>query len=152
MLMDEQVDHGSILAEQEWENPKSEIRNPKLNAKELEEELAELGGQMLVDVIPKWIKGEIKPQEQDHSRATFTKIIKKEDALIDINGDPYQNYLKIQAYSGWPNAYFFIEKKNKKIRVIIKKASFKEGNLIIERIVPEGKKEMNYDDFQKMFL
>ena len=81
MLMDEEVDHGKIIAQREFEarNTKSEIRNKsqiqnlKLNSKELEEKLAELGGQMLVDAIPKWINGEIKPQEQDHSQATFTE-------------------------------------------------------------------------------
>ncbi len=146
MLMDEQVDHGPILSISKL---KSKISN--LNAKQLEEKLAELGGQMLVDVIPKWISGEIKPQEQDHSQATFTKIIKKEDALIDLKADPYQNFLKIQAYSGWPNAYFFTERKGKIIRVIIKKTSFEDGKLIIERVVPEGKKEMNYKDFLKGF-
>ena len=63
MLMDEEVDHGQILSQKEFEalNPKSEIRNKsqiqnlensKLNAKQLEEKLAEWGGQMLVDVIP----------------------------------------------------------------------------------------------------
>ena len=60
MLMDEQVDHGKILSRKEFEarstkheiRDKSEIRNPKLNAKELEEKLAEIGGQMLVEIIP----------------------------------------------------------------------------------------------------
>ena len=33
---------------------------------------------MLVDAIPKWVNGEIKPQEQDHGQATFTKKISKE--------------------------------------------------------------------------
>src|SRR3989344_4834900 len=66
MLMDEQVDHRQILSQKEFEarSTKHEFRNKfqiqnsenlKLNAKQLEEKLAELGGQMLVDVIPKWI-------------------------------------------------------------------------------------------------
>src|SRR3989344_3583152 len=51
MLMDDKIDHGSILSI-------SNLKSKNLNAKELEEKLAELGGQMLVDVIPKWISGE----------------------------------------------------------------------------------------------
>ena len=105
MLMDEQVDHGPILVQQELEitnhkiqNPnKSQIQNsenPKLNAKELEEKLAELGGQMLVDAIPKWISGEIKPQEQDHTQATFTKKIGKEDGLVDLEKDKPETIYK----------------------------------------------------------
>ena len=80
ILMDEQVDHGPILAKQELEFS-------KINAKELEEKLAELGGEILVDVIPKWINSEIKPQEQDHNQATFTKKINKEDGFVDLEKD-----------------------------------------------------------------
>lgn len=151
MLMDEQIDHGPILVKRELEPSIFNFKFSKLNAKQMEEKLAELGGQMMVDIIPKWINKEIKAEEQDHSKATFTKIIKKEDALIDLNADPYQNFLKIQAYAGWPNAYFFTQRKGKKIRVVIKKASFENGKLTIEKIIPEGKKEMDYKDFLRGF-
>ena len=66
MLMDAKIDNGSILASQ-----KLKVESQNLNAKELEEKLAELGGEMLVDTIPKWINGEIKAKEQDHNEATF---------------------------------------------------------------------------------
>src|SRR3990167_542005 len=63
MLMDEQVDHGQILSQKEFGNKipaspagRSNLKSKNLNAKELEEKLAEMGGEMLVDVIPKWIK------------------------------------------------------------------------------------------------
>ena len=111
MLMDEEVDHGPILAQQELEitNHKSQItnksqiqnsENSKLNARQLEEKLAELGGQMLVDAIPKWINGEIKAKEQDHNEATFTKKITKEDGLVDLEKDKpeiiYRKFLAFQ--------------------------------------------------------
>src|SRR3989338_130125 len=60
MLMDEEVDHGPILAEQELKYPINNIQYSTL-----ENKLAELGGKMLVETIPKWLAGEIKPQEQD---------------------------------------------------------------------------------------
>ena len=158
MLMDEQVDHGQILSQKEFEalNPKSEIRNKsqiqnlKLNSKELEEKLAELGGQMLVDAIPKWVNGEIKPQEQDHGQATFTKKITKEDGLVDLEKDkPETIYKKFLAFQSWPGVYYFTEKEGKNIRVIIADMETKDNKLEIKRVKPEGKNEMSFADFSK---
>ena len=118
MLMDEKVDHGAILAQQNLE-----VRLPSglgsrtskwMNAKELEEKLAELGGEMLVDTIPKWINGEIKAKEQDHNEATFTKKITKEDGLVDLEKDkPEIIYRKFLAFQPWPGVYCFFNKKKK---------------------------------------
>ena len=142
MLIDADMDHGPIL---------SQIRVPVSpwppSALELEEKLATAGGAELARVIPLWVRGEITPQEQDHSLATFTVKIEKEHGLIDLSEDPYKNFLKIQAYRGWPNAYFMFEKKGKLIRVIIKDAIFENGKLLITRVIPEGGKEMSYEDF-----
>jgi methionyl-tRNA formyltransferase len=71
-------------------------------------------------------------------------MIQKEDGLIDLSADPYRNFLKIQAYHGWPSAFFFAEKDGTKIRVKITEASFENGRLVITKVIPEGKKEMDY--------
>ena len=68
-----------------------------------------------------------------------------------MNGDAYTNYLKIRAFEGWPGTYFFAEKKensaSQRIRVKIVDADFKNGKLTITRVIPEGKKEMSFEDF-----
>ena len=140
ILMDEKMDNGPILASREFPN---EI----LNSTKLSEKLAGKGGKLLAETIPKWLAREIKPIPQDDSQATFCQKITKEDGLIDLNGDSRQNFLKIQAFAGWPGAYFFVEQNGKKIRMKITKASFVSGQLKIESVIPEGKKEMNYEDF-----
>jgi methionyl-tRNA formyltransferase len=140
MLIDKEMDHGPILAQE-----KVELREWPPHGSELDETLARKGGEMLGDVLPKWIKGEITPQEQDHGKATFTKKIIKEDGLVDLNDDSYQNLLKIRALEGWPGTYFFIDEK----RVKIIDAELENGELKITRVIPEGKKEMDYDVFLK---
>jgi methionyl-tRNA formyltransferase len=138
--MDKEMDHGPIIAMKEV------IMEPwPPKAQELGNEIVKAGSELLVSVIPDWIAGKITPKEQDHNQATFTKKIEKDDGLIDLKDDPYQNYLKIQAYNGWPSAFFFINKNDKKIRVKITQASFKEGKLIIEKVIPEGKAETTYE-------
>lgn len=152
MLMDEQVDHGQILAQRHLEvSPPSPLGGETskwLNSKQLEEKLVELGGQMLVDAIPKWINREIKPIEQNHNQATFTKKIFKEDGLVDLEKDnPEIIYRKFLAFYPWPGIYFFVEKEDKKIRVIIIEMKVKDKEVKIISVKPEGKKEMSYDDF-----
>ncbi len=139
MKMDKEMDHGPIIATKEvivepWP-PTAEV---------LGRAIVTAGATLLVSILPDWVSGKITPQEQDHSTATYTKMIQKEDGLIDLSADPYQNFLKIQAYHGWPSAFFFAEREGKKIRVKITKASFQNEKLIIEKVIPEGKKEMDY--------
>src|SRR3989338_9537289 len=138
ILMDEKMDNGPILASLEFPN---EI----LDSIKLSEKLATEGGKLLAETIPKWLAGEIKPIPQNHSQATFCQKIAKEDGLIDLNNDSRQNFLKIQAFAGWPGAYFFVEQNRKKIRMKITKASFVNGQLKIESVIPEGKKEVYYN-------
>src|SRR3989338_2122686 len=138
ILMDEKMDNGPILASLEFPN---EI----LDSIKLSEKLATEGGKLLAETIQKWLAGEIKPIPQNHSQATFCQKIAKEDGLIDLNNDSRQNFLKIQAFAGWPGAYFFVEQNRKKIRMKITKASFSDGKLKIESVIPEGKKEVYYN-------
>ncbi|MFA6077699.1 MAG: methionyl-tRNA formyltransferase [Candidatus Paceibacterota bacterium] len=141
MLIDEEMDHGPIL------DIKKIGTEESTTAPELENLLAHEGGKLLSVVIPKWIAGEIKPKEQNHNEATFTKKITKENGLIVLSDDQHKNYLKYRALTPWPGAYFFATKNGKKLRVSIKKAELIEGKLVVKQVVPEGGKVMNFDDF-----
>lgn len=137
--MDSEMDHGPIIAMKDvvvepWP-PQSEV---------LGSEIVKTGSDLLVSILPDWVAGKLPEIEQDHSQATYTEKIEKEDGLIDLSDDPYKNYLKIQAYRGWPSTFFFIEKDGKNIRVKITQASFKNGKLTIEKVIPEGKPETDY--------
>ncbi len=143
MLLDEKTDHGPVLAQRDA--PIGETTGKM----ELSEKLFRLGGKILAEVIPRWVRGEVEAIPQDHDRATYTKKITKEDGLLDLPADPVLNFRKIRAYETWPGTYFFAEKSGKKIRVVVKSAELKDGKLVIKKVVPEGKKEMDYDSFAK---
>jgi len=143
MRMDEKMDHGPIVATKgiavtEW--PTYEI---------FEEMMAREGGRLLAKIIPDWVAGKIAEKEQDHSAATFTEKTEKEDALLNLSADPYENFRKIQAYHEWPQAYFFADRNGKQVRVKVIQASFEGGKLIIEKVLPEGGRAMAYGDFLK---
>jgi len=148
MLMDENMDKGDIVA---ISNLKSQISN--LTYKKLENELANLGGKLLIETIPKWLNNEIKPREQNHNQATYTKLITKKDGEINWTEKPEVIERKIRALNPWPSTYTF----HKGRRIIITKARLnkqdspadKAGELKILRIKPEGKNEMNFQEFLK---
>lgn len=139
MLMDEELDHGPIVAQasitpEEW----------PLKARVLEEMLATIGGELLAETIPPWLQGTITEEAQAHDRATFTRKIEKTDGEISLNDDGYTNYLKFCAYDGWPGVFYFEERDGKKMRIKITDAAYKDGVFTPLKIVPEGKKEMDY--------
>ncbi len=143
MLIDAEMDHGPVL-----ESRKLKVESKKVFNKEMEKELAELGGQMLLEVIPQWLEGKITPQEQDHSQATYCRKVTKEMGLVDLEKDsPEEIYKKVLALTPWPSAYFFVDSHGAKMRIIITDADFKDGRLWINKIKPEGKKEMPPNDF-----
>ncbi len=76
MGVDEKMDHGPILA-----NSKLLIDSDTYES--LSQRMAKLGAELLIKTIPDYISGKIKPIKQDHSKATYTKIIKKEDGKIN---------------------------------------------------------------------
>lgn len=149
MLMDEELDHGPVIAQEILEEPLP-IRHAAL-----EEKLARLGGRLLVKIIPRHADETIKPREQAHSAATYTKKIKKEDGLFDlkeVKENPKTLFRKFCAYEGWPTLYFFIKKDDKSLRIIVKEATLENGAFIIKKVLPEGKTLMSWDEFQRMLI
>jgi len=144
MLMDQKIDHGPIIAQNKYKIGEN------ITYQELEKILADQGAKLLIETLPKWIKREIKAKEQNHSKASYTKIIKKEDGKIDWNKPAQEIERKIRAFDPWPGAFTFIKKKDKKIRVKILEAELsKDNKLIIKKLQPEAKKPMSFEEFKK---
>ncbi len=147
--MDEKMDHGDIVAVKKIDFTEANWP-PTFSA--MEYIMSVHGANLLLENLESYLEGTIKLKKQDHTLATFTKKINKADGEIVIDQandtNAWQNYLKICAYEGWPGTYFFITKTDgTKIRVSIKSARFEDGKLIIERVTPEGSREMDYKDF-----
>ena len=144
--MDDKMDHGPILIQKTLDCEDWPMDYPSLERK-----LAITGAHLLAEIIPSWIMGEIEERPQNDSRATYTKQIQKEDAFLDLeNEEPEKLFRKIMAYKDRPRPYFFIETKNQsKLRVVVTEAEFKDGVLNILKIIPAGKKEIKYQDFQR---
>lgn len=142
MLIDEEVDHGPIVAQE-----KISIPNWPPKGSDLEKTLGILGGQLLVKTIPAWMTGTITPKEQDHEKATYTKKMTKGSGQIYLDDDPVRMYRKIRAFDIWPRAYFTTVRNERETRVTVTEAHLADNKLVLDRVIPEGKKEMVYEDF-----
>lgn len=116
--MDEKMDHGPILASQKFLISNFKFLNGlgKPTTPELTKELWEIGGDLLVKTIPKWVAGEIKAKEQDHKSATYTKILTRKDGRIDWSKTAEAIERQVRAFTPWPGSFFMW--RNKKIEII----------------------------------
>lgn len=102
MLMDEEMDHGPILAQ------RSTPIRPDDTRGSLAERLAELGADLLVETLPRWVAGEIEAQPQNHAAASYTYMLKKEDGEIDWTQPAAHIARMTRAYDPWPGAYTYL--------------------------------------------
>lgn len=133
--LDERMDHGPIIA-----NSKLQIiprlqsnRDPgasrlgtnyKITYPELHDKLAKLGALLLVETLPKWLRGEIKPLPQDEAQATYSKILKKEDSRINWNRPGGEIERMIRAFNPSPGTWTLWPEKERIYRIKIEAAEF----------------------------
>jgi len=131
------MDAGDIIAQE-----KVKIGNDE-KAPDLRKRLIKIGGELLVKILPEFANRNIKLIPQNEKEATYCKKIKKEDGLVDLEKEPSSVlYNKFRAYAGWPRIFFFQKGK----RIIITKARLENNKFIIEKVIPENGKEMDWKD------
>lgn len=148
LLLDEEMDHGSII-EQEQFLPNA--NKWPLPGPVLDEFLGKMGGRLLSDVLPAWVRDELSPQEQDHDSATYCGRLTKTDSELSINPHKLPTgkhaticWHAIQAFAGIGDTFFMHANK----RVKITKAELTTGgSLRILRVIPEGKPEMDFNQY-----
>lgn len=110
MLMDAGLDTGPILAQRKVSISPEDITGS------LTEKLAEVGAQLLMETLPLWSRGEIRPQPQDESQATYTRVITKKEGEIDWHLSAWQLWRQVRAFSPWPGCYTWWQ--GRRLRII----------------------------------
>ena len=137
--MVKEMDAGDIIAQEATPIGATET------AQELRQRLIALGSRMLVETLPKYVRGEITPIAQDATLATRAYKIKKEDGLLDLSAADVENWNKYRAYADSIGTYFFENGKRMKIT----SAENTRGKFRVLRVIPEGKHEIVYTGFAK---
>lgn len=99
MLMDEGMDTGPILAQRAVPITSEDTRAS------LTERLANLGAELLVETLPRWLADEVKPQPQDDALASYAPKLRKKDGEIDWTQPAVLIERMVRAYDPWPSTY-----------------------------------------------
>jgi methionyl-tRNA formyltransferase len=92
------MDTGPILAQAAL------VIQPDDTGGSLADRLARQGADLLVEMLPAWLAGEITPQPQDASLATVCRPLRKEQGLIDWTRPAADIALAVRAFNPWPAA------------------------------------------------
>lgn len=154
MRMDANMDHGPILAqaaEPIREDDTATVLTPRL---------ADLGADLLLATLPGYLDGSIKPVEQDHEKATFVKLLSREDGKLDPRKPAAELERLVRAMDPWPGTY--LEYGDKRLKVLkaalgpetnrevgalffdgaLRYACANGSSLTLLTVQPEGKKPM----------
>jgi methionyl-tRNA formyltransferase len=99
MQIDAGMDTGPILQQRELEI------GPAETAPELAARMSEIGADLVVESLLRFDSGEISPQPQDSQKASYAKILKKEDGRIDWALNAQQIYNRMRGFTPWPGTY-----------------------------------------------
>lgn len=152
MKLDKEMDHGPLLAQSAF------TISPFANAGTLEVSAGQLGGELLVSVLPHYLEGSLIPKEQNHEEATVCKKITKELGLIHLDDDIDIVRRKARALTPWPGLYFFIQHGGRDIRVkineveLVNEKESRHARDYIISVTPEGKKEMDWESFGRGYM
>lgn len=136
---------------------------------ELAEHLLDIGKDMVIELLPGILDGSRTPAPQDHSKATYDKLLTKKLSRLNWEKPAVQLAREVRAYAGWPRsravvagteAVVFqahavsgggnpgdIHTGNRELSV-----STGDGRLVIDMLIPAGKKAMTGQAFIAGYL
>ena len=159
MRIDAGLDTGDMLLKKEM------TIAPQDTAVTLAVPLAAIGAELLIETLRGLESNTIKPQPQDHAKATLAPILKKEDGKIDFGRTAQEISNRLRGFQLWPGAFTSFRGKNLQIGDVGMAAnSLSQGELKVEdnrlfvgcghgtslellQVQPEGKKRMPARDF-----
>lgn len=158
MLIVEALDEGPILAQQ------AIPLTDKTTTPVLTDQLVQLSDQLLRGTLPAYFAGQLQPQPQPEKGATYSKKLSKEDAAIDWQKPAVEIERQVRAFITWPKSRANIAGRD----VVITAAHVipgsgtpgllwlegrqlgfytSDGILVIDQLIPAGKKPMSGSDF-----
>lgn len=101
MRMDAGLDTGPMLGKRALPIAADET------GQSLHDKLAVLGGPLLIDILGRYVRGEITPEPQptDDPRQTYAPMLRKEDGQIDWSQPADAVDRQVRAYYPWPGAF-----------------------------------------------
>ena len=127
MWMDEGMDTGDLLLSARV------FIGPEETAQTLHDRLAKEGARLLCDTLGRLASERLVGTPQDHSKATYAPLLKKDDGRIDWNKDAGALDAFVRGMNPWPGAFTFLAGKRLRIfraRVVERKTSQEPGTVL----------------------
>jgi methionyl-tRNA formyltransferase len=126
MRLVNEMDAGPIYAQSKLELRGDETKEI------LAKNLLDLGSELLIDNLPAILDGSLQPKSQDNSKATYTKLLDKEDGLVNQKKPAEDIERQIRAFAGFPKSRVILNSQD----IIITKARVakdkSDGGLILQ--------------------
>lgn len=159
MQMDAGMDTGGILAQA------SLAIGPQDTSASLSAQLAPLGASLLLDVLPGYAQGDVRPVAQDERLATRAPLLRKEDGRLDFSGAARDLERQVRAFDPWPGT--FLEWEGGRVAVLqvdvldcgdlqagdvtchagYPAIGTAQGQLILRQVQPAGRRPLRGDAF-----
>lgn len=158
MRLSSKMDAGPVYVQQAIQLTGAETK------RELADQLIAMGKSMLLVHLPAILDGSFKPQAQNEDTVTYDKLLDKSDGVLDFQKPAVELERAVRAYAGWPRSRaniglneviitraHAVDKdgvagtlwfEDKQIGIFASK-----GLLVIDRLIPNGKKEMDGSAF-----
>ncbi|MCB9135015.1 MAG: methionyl-tRNA formyltransferase [Anaerolineales bacterium] len=153
MKMDPGIDTGPTLTR------RALPISPDDTAETLSAKLADLGAALLLATLPAYLCGELAPQPQEETGATYASMLKKEDGVLDFVRPAEALAWKVRAFNPWPGASFdwaggtlkvhraHAERGKASAGQLLRVGKLPavgtvEGVLVLDEVQPQGKKAM----------
>jgi methionyl-tRNA formyltransferase len=101
IVLEEKVDAGPVIAQRAVNVEEFDTTGVLTSRLFIE------GARLLIETLPKWLKGEIIPQNQDDQSATTTKKLIKTDGELDWSQPQMHLLRQVKALDPWPGTYSF---------------------------------------------
>jgi methionyl-tRNA formyltransferase len=158
MRMDPGLDTGPILSQRAIPIAAEDT------AASLSEKLAPLGADLLMDMLPKYLSGELKPTPQPEEGVTTVSTLEKNDGLLEPNLVAEVLARKVRAFNPWPGAFIMWKGQPLKIHRAHVASGFSSPGghsvsdglpalgtafrlLVLDEVQPAGKKTMSGAEF-----
>ena len=137
------------------------------NATSLFKKISEAAKDLVLELLPKYVDGELEGIPQNEEEVTFCSLIKPEQEKLDLSKDILEVYGYIRGLSDEPGAYLYLD--NHKLKIFKAKIAndlvtaevgtivqadkrglllqCQNGQLAILELQKEGKKRMDYKAF-----
>jgi len=162
MRMNERMDEGDVLLQ------RSVAIEPGEHTPALERRLADLGAGLLVETLARLERGDLRPDPQDHARATLAPLLRKADGEVDPRTTAREIEGRVRGFDPWPGVW--LARGGRRLRIVAARAldgettgeppgtvlehrndglrvACGEGSvLLVTRVQPEGKRALDAAD------